>query len=142
MVKKFKFLIFLSVYFYVLFRDLLDPQIVYSVVFPQIPCLVFKHVFIQPYFTLASITITNLLQDGFHNDRQELKFTSHCFCYIHSWMKEIHIIPIQYLFLECSGVNAWNLTLHKFKITITPYTRRTELIFARFIFILFNGIFP
>ena len=54
---------------------------------------------------------------------------------IHSWMKEIHVVPIQYVTLEFWPNDNLILTLYKLKIVITTSIKITLMVRTIFIFI-------
>ena len=49
---------------------------------------------------LAYVTSGEFLLDGFSNAWPVQMLTNHFLCPIQSWMKQIHVIPFHYVFLE------------------------------------------
>ena len=90
--------------------------------------------FIWLFFTLASVTTIYFLSDVFYNDGPVEMLENNRLPSIHSCMKEIRIVPIQYVTLEYYWNNNISLTHYKVKIFITYSMKRTVFVCTIFIF--------
>ena len=111
------------------YRDLLDIQRVCSMVFTQFPELVIYNI-----LCLFVLYVGNcykyiyVIPDGTSNVRPVQMLENNCLHSIHYWMKEICMLPIQYVTLEYCRNNSLTHTCYKSKIYITSSTKITSFV--------------
>ena len=101
---------FCSYPFFVLRKILLDIQKFYSVVFTLITYLILNHIFILSFCTLIRVTTSHFLLYSISDVGKVHMLTDHRLCYVHSWMNEICMVPMQYVYLDFYKITI--LSLH------------------------------
>ena len=101
--------------------------------FPQLTQLVI-YLFFKYFCTLASVAITYFPPEVISDVGLVKLLANRRLCSIHSWMKEIRMVPMYYVTLDFLRNNDLILTRYKVKINITTSTKRTLMVCTIFIF--------
>ena len=122
--------------------DLLDICKFCSVVFIQISQLVIYHFFCLKILYVVKYCNIYLIFACLLSSRANKKNSNHRFLSIQSRMKQIIMIPIQCVFLECWRNNNFILTSYRIEILVDSSTKRTAFVFNYFQFNYQDRVFP
>ena len=131
-VKDFRFK-FSFYYFLPITQGLIISTQIFYMIFPWLTYLVIYRFIYLLLCTLESVTISYSFPDGIYTFWPLHMLKNHCFHSTHYWIKEIRMLPIQYVTLEYFRNNNLILARYKVKIYINSSTRRTFVVRTLFL---------
>ena len=110
---------------------------------PQLPYLVIYHFNILSFCTLSSVIISYFFPDGFLNAGSVKMLANNYLCSNHSLMKEICMVPMQYITLWIVyGITILSLHVIRLRSILIPPQKKTGFVPSIFIFSHQAGVFP